>query len=237
VAGYSEARPAATARGITLIQGIEITAVEAGRDVHVLGYFFDPDSGALVEFLDAQRADRRRRVREMAARLRAMGYQVSEDTLLDPAADRAGRSVGRPAIADALVRAGHARDRDDAFARLIGRDAPAYVPRAGLSPAGVIDVIVRAGGIASLAHPILAGLDDLIPSLAAQGLTALEARHSDHPPDVEAHYRALAAALGLAVSGGSDFHGDDTSNAASLGTVTLDAADFAALEARAHARS
>jgi predicted metal-dependent phosphoesterase TrpH len=101
----------------------------------------------------------------------------------------------------------------------------------------VIDVIVRAGGIASLAHPILAGIDDLIPSLAAQGLTALEARHSDHPPDVEAHYRALAAALGLAVSGGSDFHGDDTSNAASLGTVTLDAADFAALEARAHARS
>jgi predicted metal-dependent phosphoesterase TrpH len=220
-----------------LIPGIEITAVEDGRDVHVLGYFFDLDSGALSEFLDAQRADRRRRVREMSARLRTMGYQVSPDTLFDPAADRAGRSVGRPAIADALVRAGHARNRDDAFARLIGRDAPAYVPRTGLPAAGVIDVIVRAGGIASLAHPILAGIDDSIPSLAAQGLSALEARHSDHPPDVEARYRALAASLGLAVSGGSDFHGDDTSNAASLGAVTLDAADFAALEARAHAGS
>jgi predicted metal-dependent phosphoesterase TrpH len=141
--------------------------------------------------------------------------------------------VGRPAIADALVRSGHARDRDDAFKRLLGRGSPAYVPRRGVSAADVIDLIARAGGISSFAHPGLAGLDALIPVLASRGLSAIEARHTDHPADVEAHYKSLAGRLGLAVSGGSDYHGEGTSNATALGRVTLDPDDFAALSERA----
>ena len=232
-AGLAEAGAAAAALKLELVPGIEITAVQDGRDVHVLGYFFDPGSSQLDRFLEAQRADRVRRVREMCDRLHALGYAVPADDLLQAASDEPGRSVGRPAIADALVCAGHARDRDDAFARLIGRDSPAYVPREGVSVQEVVRIIKAAGGIASLAHPILARMDDVIPSLAACGLDALEARHSDHGPDAEARYRAMASALGLAVSGGSDFHGDGTSNAASLGVVTLDAADFAGLARRA----
>jgi hypothetical protein len=233
VAGLAEARACAAARGITFIDGIEITAIEDGRDVHVLGYYFDPESVTLADFLDAQRADRRRRMREMCSRLRDLGFDVSSERVMGSVPDESGRSVGRPALADALVQGGYARNRDDAFKRLIGRGSPAYVPRLGASAMDVVHIIERAGGIASLAHPGLAGIDDAIPSLAAGGLAALEARHSDHPPDVEAHYRALAARLGLAVSGGSDFHGDGTSNAAALGTVTLAEADFAALAARA----
>lgn len=233
VAGLDEARAAAAARGITCIPGIEITAVEAGDDVHVLGYFVDPDSAALVDFLAAQRADRLRRVREMCARLSALGIGISADELIGRASAYATQSVGRPAIADALVRAGHARDREDAFDRLIGRGRPAYVPRRGVSAADVVRIIDRAGGIASLAHPVLAGIDHLIPSLAACGLAALEARHTDHPPEVEAHYRAMASRLGLAVSGGSDFHGDGTANADAIGRVTLPQDDFATLAARA----
>ena len=232
-AGLADAAAAAAALGLELIPGIEITAVEDGRDVHVLGYFFDPGSSQLEGFLRAQRADRVRRVRDMCDRLAALGYAVSADDLVRAASDEPGRSVGRPAIADALVRAGHAHDRDDAFARLIGRGSPAYVPREGVPVQEVVRIIKAAGGIASLAHPILARIDGIIPSLAASGLDALEARHSDHGPDTEARYRAMASALGLAVSGGSDFHGDGTSNAASLGVVTLDAADFAELARRA----
>ena len=233
VAGLPEATHAAEALGLTMVPGIEITAVEQGRDIHVLGYFLDSESRMLAEFLTSQRIDRLRRVREMCDRLRSMGLQVAADDVLESVSDQPERSIGRPAIADALVRAGHARDRDDAFRRLIGRGSPAYVPRRGVSAADVIDVIAQAGGIASLAHPGLAGIDDLIPVLAARGLAALEARHSEHAPDVEAHYRALAARLGLAVSGGSDYHGDGTSNAASLGAVTLDPSDFATLIDRA----
>jgi hypothetical protein len=231
-AGLAEARAAAEAHGIAFIPGIEITAVDVERDIHVLGYFFDPDSIQLEAFLQAQRADRLRRVREMADRLNAIGFDVRADLLI--AVSNPARSVGRPAIADALVRAGYACDRDDAFKRLIGRGSAAYVPRCGVSPADVVRIIAAAGGIASLAHPVLAGIDDQIPALAAHGLAALEARHSDHPPDVEVKYRRLASTLGLAVSGGSDFHGPDGANAAALGRVTLDAADFTALAARAH---
>jgi predicted metal-dependent phosphoesterase TrpH len=233
IAALAEARRAADARGMTVVPGIEITAVEAGRDVHVLGYFFDPESKALADFLRDQRADRLRRVREMCGRLAAMGFTVSASLAVECGSEDSGRSVGRPAVADALVRAGYARDRDDAFERLIGQGAPAYVPRHGVSIAEVITIVREAGGITSLAHPVLAGVDDLIPSLAARGLTAIEARHSDHSPEVEAHYRALASRLGLSVSGGSDFHGDDTANAAALGVVTLGAEDFAALGERA----
>ena len=232
-AGLAEAGSAAESLGMTIVPGIEITAVEEERDVHVLGYYFDRESTVLAEFLSAQRADRLRRIREMCDRLCAMGMQVPADLVLADPTEHPERSVGRPAIADALVRAGHARDRDDAFKRLIGRGSPAYVPRRGVSAADVIEVISQAGGIASLAHPGLAGIDALIPVLASRGLSAIEARHTDHTPEVEAHYRSLAARLGLAVSGGSDYHGEGSSNAAALGRVTLDVSDFSALSERA----
>lgn len=231
-AGLAEAHAAARALGMNFISGIEITAVEAERDVHVLGYYFDPESGTLAAFLRAQRLDRLRRVREMCDRLAEMGFVVDGDNLIAAVDGHDGRSIGRPAIADALVRSGHARDREDAFKRLIGRGSPAHVPRHGVGAADVIDIIREAGGIASLAHPGLSGIDEVIPILASRGLAALEARHPDHPPQVEAHYRTLASRLNLAVSGGSDFHGDGTSNAAALGAVTLGAEDFAALAAR-----
>ena len=231
--GLDEARAAAVTAGLTLVDGIEITAVESGRDVHVLGYFFDARDSRLEDFLAAQRADRVRRIHEMAARLAALGCAIDPAPLLARAAGRDGRSVGRPHVADALIAAGHARDRNDAFDRLIGAGAPAFVPRCGPNAADVIAILRAAGGIASLAHPGLTRRDDLIPTLAVHGLAALEARHSDHDAAAEAHYRALAATHGLVVSGGSDFHGDSGHRVCGLGTVTLSADDFAALQARA----
>jgi len=84
----------------------------------------------------------------------------------------------------------------------------------------------------SLAHPGLTKLDGIIPRLVAAGLAALEVRHSDHEVTTEQRYRALAATLGIAASGGSDYHGDSGHRAASLGVVTLPPGDFAALESR-----
>jgi hypothetical protein len=229
--GLDEARAAAVARGLTFIDGIEITTIEQGRDLHMLGYFFDAADPRLVDFLRAQRADRLRRVHEMAARLADLGYPIDQAPLLARAA-QPGVSVGRPHIADALVAAGHAVDRDDAFDRLIGAGAPAFVPRRGPSAIDVVGLIRDAGGVTSLAHPGLCNRDDLIPSLAASGLTALEARHTDHDAATEAHYRTLAASLGLAVTGGSDFHGEVGHHAGGLGVVTLSSEDFAAFQER-----
>ena len=236
VAGLAEARTAAQAHGLRLVNGIEITAVERARDVHVLGYFFDPADRGLMRFLDRQRAARFDRVRAIAARLTTLGLFVDAEALIRMAIDDC-RSVGRPAIADALVASGNAVDRQDAFDRWLASGKPAYVERCGPAVADAIEAITGAGGIASLAHPGLLGLDDEIARFAASGLDALEACHRDHDATAEARYRAYAAQLDLAISGGSDFHGEHERTRAGVpwrpGAVTLTRDEFAALESRA----
>lgn len=232
VAGLAEARMAADRLDVRVVNGIEITAVAHERDVHILGYFIDAGSERLAGFLRDQRSDRVRRVREMAERLDALGYPIDVAAVLDRTR-HSSRSVGRPAIADALVAAGHATDRNDAFSRLLGRGCPAFVPRRGVGGEEVIRVIHAAGGIASVAHPGILDQDSLIPSLVDAGLDAIEVWHCDHTPEHRARYDDLAGRFGLARSGGSDYHGDGVHRACQLGTVTLPAEHFAALERRA----
>jgi predicted metal-dependent phosphoesterase TrpH len=226
-AGNEAACAAARDAGVELIPGIEITAVADGRDVHVLGYFVDGARPAFRAFLERQREDRTRRLAEMGERLQTLGAPIDTRPLLEAAAT--GRSVGRPHIAQALIDAGHVATREEAFDRFLGFGCPGYVPRCGTDPADVVAIVHAAGGVASLAHPGIAPRDHLIPRLAAAGLDALEARHSDHDEAAEARYRTLAAELGLIVTGGSDFHGDGGHRASRLGTVTLPSADFEAL--------
>lgn len=234
-AALAEAGAAARHCGLRLVTGIEVTAVEDGRDVHILGYFFDPASEPLAAFLRAQRADRVERVREMAARLRALGCDIDEDPIVARAAD-AGRSIGRPALADALVDAGHAASRDEAFARWLAHGRPAFVPRRGAAAARVVGVIREAGGITSFAHPGLLRVDTLIAPLVSDGLDAIEVWHSDHAAVDREHYAGLSERLGLARSGGSDYHGDGGRREQALGTVTLPPDEFARLEALARSR-
>ena len=232
VAGLAEAQRSAVDAGIECIAGIEISAVSDGRDVHMLGYFIDAASGSLQRFLERQREDRLRRVREMGGRLAALGAPIDVTPILADASR--GRSVGRPQIAEALLAAGHIATRDEAFSRFLEFGGPAFVPRCGTSPAEVVALIHDAGGLASMAHPGLTRLDHLIPQLAGAGLDALEARHSDHDRETEARYRAMARELGLLITGGSDFHGADSGHRVSqLGVVTLPEEDYAALKARA----
>jgi predicted metal-dependent phosphoesterase TrpH len=201
----------------------------------MLGYFFDAASRSLRSFLEDQRAERRRRIVEIAARLADLGCPVDAQQILKSADGSDGRSVGRPRVADALVAAGHVGSRSEAFDLWLGEGRPAFVSRRGADPGEVIDVIHRALGIASLAHPGLLQMDDIIPGLVRGGLDAIEARHAEHDADTEQRYRQLAEASGLAVSGGSDFHGED-SRARELGEISLPDPDFALLEARAATR-
>jgi predicted metal-dependent phosphoesterase TrpH len=229
--GVPAVAAAAVAYGLAVVPGIEITAVHEGRDVHVLGYFVDPASPALADFLAAQRADRVRRALDIAGRLAALGCPIDTAPLV--ARGDADGVVARPLIAAALVEAGHVATIAEAFDRLIGEGQPAYVPRRGAAPADVVAIVARAGGVASLAHPGLLGRDDLIPALAAAGLPAIEVYHSDHDEEAQARYRGLAGRFGLAVTGGSDFHGDDAHRHAALGSVALPEADYRRLRARA----
>ena len=222
--GSDAARAPARDAGLRLVPGIEISAVADGRDLHVLGYFIDVASPSLRAFLDRQREDRVRRVAEMGERLAALGCPIDVAPIVADAGR--GRSVGRPQIAAALLDAGYVRTRDEAFDRFLEFGGPAFVPRHGASASEVVSIVHEAGGLASLAHPGLLRRDQLIAPLAAAGLDALEVRHSDHDAETESKYRALAGTLGLLVTGGSDFHGDNGHRVCRLGTVTLPGEDY-----------
>lgn len=229
----AEVRAAAGRRGMTAIPGIEITAVEDGWDVHVLGYFLDPADSALQAFLTTQRASRVARVEQIAGRLADHGLPLDVDTLLADARQHSAHAIGRPQIARAMIAAGHASSVQDAFDRWLGRGCPAFVPREGESPESVIAVIHAAHGLASLAHPGRTGIDERIPDLRDAGMDAIEAYHSDHGPADVRRYADLAHALGLLVTGGSDFH-DDPSRAVRPGTATLPADAWQRLLAACH---
>jgi 3',5'-nucleoside bisphosphate phosphatase len=230
-AGVAEAAAAAARHGLRLVPGVEMTSIAEGRDVHMLAYFVDPDRPAFTEFLRTQRTDRLARVRTIATRLAELGYPIDVEAIISSSSGTA-RSVGRPQLADALVAHGYATDRDDAFSRLLGHGAPAFVPRSGPSPEAVIAAVHDAGGITSLAHPGVTRMDSIIACLAAAGLAAIEVRHSDHDPFTEQRYREMAAHHGLAVSGGSDFHGDVGHRASMIGRISISEEELTALESR-----
>jgi hypothetical protein len=103
------------------------------------------------------------------------------------------------------------------------------VARQGATPTAEVAIIRQAGGISSMAHPGVTAQDALIPELAAAGLDALEVYHTDHSVEDAARYLALARQLGLAVTGGSDFHGFRSAHSNGFGAIQLPAGDFAEL--------
>ena len=227
-AAVGEVTRAAAARGIRAIPGIEITAVETGRDVHILGYFLREDDARLAEFLGRSRAARIARVEAMAARLASLGVPIDVGALVDEARRQTGRSIGRPQVARAMVQAGHVADVRQAFDRWLGNDCPGFIAREGAPSERVIDIIHAAGGVASLAHPGKTGIDGRIPALAAAGLDALEAFHPDHDATLVERYVRMARELGLLMTAGSDYHGDPA-HGRTPGSVTLPSDEWARL--------
>ena len=141
-------------------------------DVHVLGYFIDPQSPALRVFLAEQRQRRIDRVGRIVVQLETLGLHLDADAILRPAIEQPGKSIGRPAIARALVAAGYVKTTNEAFASWLSRGRPAFVAREGAAPETVIAQIHDAGGIASLAHPGLLRRDEWIAGFASAGLDA-----------------------------------------------------------------
>jgi hypothetical protein len=232
-AATAEVRASAEAHGIAAVPGIEITAVEGGRDVHVLGYFLDASEPGLVRFLKSQREIRVERIKAIAARLAELGMPIVLSPLLDAAEREPHRAVGRPQVALAMVAARHVVTTHEAFDRFLAVGRPAFVPRQGHAVETVVEIIHRAGGLASLAHPGRTEVDRRIPAFAAAGLDCLEVYHSDHDEATTERYRQTALQLGLLMTGGSDFHGDP-GRSIDPGAATLPADQWRRLEGAQH---
>lgn len=204
--GYDAALPHARAAGLELICGIEISTKLHGHSVHLLGYFLNgSEIASFREWILEMQASRRERNVRLCARLKELGFDI---TLAE--AEARGRGMtGRPHFAQIMVEKGYVQSIRQAFDDYLDESATGYVYRQEPQFAEGVERIRQAGGIASLAHPIRVREDvpAILPGLCAAGLNAIEVYHSDHDEATTQAYLDLARQHGLAVTGGSDFHG------------------------------
>jgi hypothetical protein len=205
VEGVPEFLEAARQENVPALAGVEITCRLDDTELHMLGYFSgDPTRClSLVKVLREAEAIRARRVEQMVSKLNETGIGI---TLEDVRSCSDCGTLGRPHVAQALVNAHVVRTLDEAFERFLRRGKPGFVDRQRMTTADAIALIRESGGVAVLAHPGLNKVDDRIAELARQGMMGVEAWHSRHSAAQTEHYRAMAAQLGLIVTGGSDSH-------------------------------
>lgn len=210
VAGIAEAMEAGHEAGIIVVPGIEISTSGGGKDIHVLGYGLNPDDSLLLERLTQLRGTREKRNEMILDKLREMNIPISlqevKDGLNRPLSP--DESIGRPHIADAMVRKGYAANLRDAFDRYLAEGQPAYASLPRIAPEVAMMWIREAGGAPVLAHPGLYGDDNLVREIVEKGKPAgIEVYHSDHEPAEEERYMDMAIRYGLIATGGSDYHG------------------------------
>ncbi len=209
--------------GLQIVTGVEITAHVGDLEVHILGHFIGPDDCRLAEFLTSSRNDRMERARRMVGKLWALGLPLDTDEVFSLAR---GPSVGRPHVAAAMIKRGYVASLKEAFDRYLTPGRPAYVERTRIPSDLAIRTIREAGGIASLAHPVLYGRDEIIPSLVQQGLMGLEVYHPEHDTESIFHYERIRLEYDLLAVGGSDYHGTGGLRSVGLGRPTLPEARF-----------
>jgi 3',5'-nucleoside bisphosphate phosphatase len=233
--GLDEAAAAGERLGVRVVRGMELSCSRQGNSVHVLAYGADPASPELSAEMARVRDGRLGRLEGVLAKLAALGVPVSESEVM--AQVGSSPSVGRPHIADALIKAGHVRDRQEAFDRFLADGGPAHVPRYTIEVERGIDLVHQAGGLAVIAHPWGRGREHLLPqgvleTLAhAHQLDGIEVDHQDHDGDVRRRLRIVADRLGLLATGSSDYHGSGKLDH-DLGCNTTDPEVFAEIQRR-----
>lgn len=205
IAGFAEADAVGRGVNVQVVTGIELSSTFQGRDVHVLGYFVDPSSPALVAH--GERAARRReeRMAEMIERLADEGVNICFNEV-EAAAGPDRVVIGRPHLARALVEAGYASSIYGAFDSLIGDDCPAFVPTHLLEPGGAVELVLAAGGIPVWAHPPGDLVDVLLPDMVRTGLRGLEVYRPRNKRAAVLRLESICHSSGLLMTGGSDWH-------------------------------
>jgi predicted metal-dependent phosphoesterase TrpH len=230
LAGIPEALGEGERVGLQIVPGVEVTTYVGDLEIHLLGHFVDPDDSGLADFLAPSRADRVERIRRMIDKLWALGLPLDLEEVL---AEATGSSVGRPHLAQVMVKRGYVASVQEAFDRYLATGRAAHVERAGTPASEAIAALKRAGGVPSLAHPGVYGRDEMISQLVEQGLMGLEVQHPDHDGDATFRYERLRLKYGLLAVAGSDYHGTPGLRESSLGRPSLSEWDFDQLAAAA----
>ena len=231
MAGVPNAVRAGASLGVRVVPGVELSATDDEREVHLLGLHIQRPA-SIDEALRAFRDRRHERAVQIVEKLNALGVPITFDDVLAHAGDAA---IGRPHLARVLIEGGWARDSRDAFDRYLGAGKPAYVAKHRLSVGEAIDLAHAGGGIAVLAHPGSEGRRETIERFVRLGLDGLEVRHPGHSSEDVNRLGALAGFFKLVQSGGSDWHGA-ADGPRVLGVMRVPAAWLDAQDARVELR-
>jgi len=204
VANFQEAKQAGEKYNVEIIPGIEISTKIDEYTIHLLGYYFDPESRLINEYVNDNRAIREERAKKILRRLDALGIKISYE-LVKLRAN--GGVIGRPHIADVLFEESYVFSFRDAFEKYLGENKPAYVSKSTLSPQKGMEIIHDAGGLVFVAHPGIDLTDDIILQLKDLGLDGIEVYHPNHSQGDSEHFLKIARHNNILVSGGSDCHG------------------------------
>ena len=231
MAGVPDAVRAGASLGVRVVPGVELSATDDEREVHLLGLHIQRPA-SIDDALRAFRDRRHERAVQIVEKLNALGVPITFDDVLAHAGDAA---IGRPHLARVLIEGGWARDSRDAFDRYLGAGKPAYVAKHRLSVGEAIDLAHAGGGIAVLAHPGSEGRRETIERFVRLGLDGLEVRHPGHSSEDVSRLGALAGFFNLVPSGGSDWHGASDGPRV-LGVMRVPAAWLDAQDARVELR-
>jgi predicted metal-dependent phosphoesterase TrpH len=213
--GVKEAFRAGIPPSIKLLTGVEVSTAApsffpGSGSLHILGYGVQLDHVELIETLEVLQHARDHRNPRIIERLNSLGIDVS---LNDVIVDAGKCQLGRPHIAQYMLKKGFVQSIDEAFDKYLGKGKPAYVDKYRVDPAKAIEIIRQAGGIPVLAHPCLIkttgdqSLEKLVQELKKIGLMGLEAYYPDHSAKQVIRYTRMARRFGMLITGGTDFHG------------------------------
>lgn len=237
ISGWDEAI-SALRPGLSLVPGAEISCQTTnGISVHILGLLFDPNHVELINTLSKTRENRHGRMEKIISRINEAGIDISMADVLEQLSD--GATLGRPHLADALVKKGVVASREEAFTQMLHNNSKYYVSHYSPSPEVAIKLIKEAGGVAVIAHPMASHRGRVISSetfgsIINSGLDGIEVDHRDHTPDEKRELINLAKEFDLVMTGSSDYHGNGKLNM--LGEYTTHPKQWEKLESKATIR-
>jgi predicted metal-dependent phosphoesterase TrpH len=216
VAGIAEAKAAAAGfAGLQVIPGIEISTDIPQGEVHMLGYFFDYTDPGLLAKLEDFKNSRLKRAEKMVGKLGDLGIPVEWRRVKELAGTS---TIGRPHIAQAMLEKGYVPSFKDAFDNYLGHGKPAYVEREKMLPAEAAAIIVKAGGLPVLAHPLtILEPEAMVRELIPAGLVGMEVYYNGYSAEEVEGLLAMAERHGLIATGGSDFHGIEPDEETAIG--------------------
>ncbi|MBQ7526012.1 MAG: PHP domain-containing protein [Abditibacteriota bacterium] len=203
MAGTAEAAARGREIGIIVVPGIELSTTFGKSEIHILGYYLDPEADAIKTHMERCKFSRERRAKAIVKKLFDYGIPITYDMVEEKAG---GGSVGRPHIAMVLMDLGIVGSVGSGFGKYLTEGTPGFVPKDIVTPEEGIDVILKSGGAAGIAHPGKIKSQEIIPSLIARGASFIEAFHPDHSRAARRFYARFAEKRHLIATGGSDAH-------------------------------